>query len=313
MKYIAKKVAALIFTLLLISVVTFFAFSVLPGDAAVLKLGTDATPEKVAELQKEMGLDQPIVIQYGRWLKNAVQGDFGESYQYTGNSVRSLIGQRLGVTALLTLFSFVIIVGLSVPLGVFCGKHRGKWSEKIITFLTKVVMAIPPFFLGILLTFFFGLVLKVFTPGDFVLPSENFGKCLFYLIFPALAIALPKVAMVVQMLVSSIWQEQKKDYVRTAYSKGNSQNAVFYRHILKNAMIPIVTFLALIIADILAGSIVVEQVFSVSGLGRLLITAISNRDYPVVQGVLLLLTAIIVIMNSVVDIIYHKIDPRVRV
>lgn len=312
MKYIGKRVGALLLTLLLISVVTFFAFSILPGDASVSKLGSEATPEKIAELRAEMGLDKPLPVQYVTWLKNVLQGDFGESYQYEGSTVKELLAVRLSVTALLTLFAFILIGGISIPLGIFCGKHKGKWVEKVVSFLTRITMAIPPFFLGILLTFFFGLVLKIFTPGAFVFPTENLKECLYYLLFPAVSIALPKIAMIVKLLVSAISEEEKKDYVRTAYSKGNSKNAVFYRHILKNAMIPVITFFALTIADILAGSIVVEQVFSVPGLGRALVAAISNRDYPMVQAIMLILTGTVVVLNTVVDLLYHVLDPRMK-
>lgn len=312
MKYIVKRLGALVLTLLLISVVTFFAFSILPGDASVSKLGSEATPDKLAELRAEMGLDKPLPIQYVTWLKNALQGDFGESYQYEGSTVKELLSKRLVVTALLTLFAFVLIALISIPLGIFCGKHKGKIVAWIVEFLTRLTMAIPPFFLGILLTFFFGLILRVFTPGAFVFPTENLGACLWYLLFPAISIALPKIAMIVKLLVSTVAEEEKKDYVRTAYSKGNSKNTVFYRHILKNAMIPVITFFALAIADMLAGSIVVEQVFSVPGLGRALVSAISNRDYPMVQAIILVLTGIVVVLNTIVDLLYHILDPRMK-
>lgn len=309
MNYIAKRTGMLILTILLISIVTFFAFSVLPGDASVSKLGTEATPERIEQLRKEMGLNEPIPIRYVKWLRDACCLDFGQSFQYTGVSVRSLIGERLGVTALLAGLSFLMILLISYPLGIFCGKHK---SGNIMDFLIRIMMAVPPFFLGILITFLLGITLRLFTPGNFVFPTEDFFGCLWYLLFPALAIALPKSAMTIRFLSEAVRGESKKDYVRTAYSKGCSSNQVFYRHILKNAMIPVVTFLALVFVDIIAGSLIVEQVFSVAGIGRLLVTAIFNRDFPVVQGIVLLLTGITVIINTLVDLAYHLIDPRTR-
>ncbi len=312
-KYIIKKLSMLCITLLLISILTFFVFSVLPGDASVSKLGTDATPERIEALREEMGLNQPVIKRYVWWLADALHFNFGESYQYEGVAVQSLVGERLGITALLTILASVFIILISFPLGVFCGKHKGKWVEGMIHFMSRLTMAVPPFFLGVLLTFVFGILLHIFTPGAFVFPRENFFGCISYLIFPAISIALPKSAMTIGYLSAAIKRETNKDYVRTAYSKGCSENQVFYCHILKNAMIPVITFLALVLVDVIAGSLVVEQVFSVPGIGRLLVTAISNRDFPVVQAVLLLLTGIVVIVNCFVDIIYHWIDPRVEV
>ena len=173
-------------------------------------------------------------------------------------------------------------------------------------------MAIPSFFLGIILTYIFGLILKWFQPGLFISPSENLWGSIRYLIFPAAAIALPKIAMVVKFLRNSVLSEMPKDYVRTAYSKGSSKNRALSRHILKNALIPVITFMALVVAEILAGSIIVEQVFSVPGVGRLLISAISTRDYPVVQAVVTYVTAVVVIINFVVDMLYQLADPRVK-
>ena len=202
---------------------------------------------------------------------------------------------------------------ISVPLGILSARYSGKWVDVLTAQVSQVLMAVPAFFLGILLTYFFGLVLKLFKPGAFVQPSDDFRASVHYLFYAALAIALPKIAMVVRFLRNSVISELKKDYVRTAYSKGNDENRVLYKHVLKNALIPVVTFVAMVIAEILAGSIVVEQVFSVPGIGRLLVSSISNRDYPVVQALVLYITSVVVILNFVVDVLYELLDPRVRV
>lgn len=313
MPYIVKKVGTLIITLVLISLLTFTAFSVIPGDAATAKLGTEATPEQVEALREEMGLNDPLPVRYVRWLGKAVQGDFGESYQYDGITVASLLAQRLPVTLLLALLSFVLILGIAIPLGIFSAQHRGGFVDTLISQLTQLTMAIPSFFLGMLFTYIFGLVLHWFQPGAFVSPKEDLGQSIAYLIFPAIAVALPKIAMVVKFLRNSILKEIDQDYVRTAHSKGSSEKRILYVHVLRNALIPVVTFLALVIADILAGSIVAEQVFSIPGMGRLLITAISGRDYPVVQAAVTYITVIVVTVNFLVDVLYQWIDPRVKV
>jgi len=174
------------------------------------------------------------------------------------------------------------------------------------------VMAVPSFFLGILLTYAFGLVLHWFQPGQFVEPSESFFGAASYLVFPALAVALPKIAMVVKFLRNAVLSELSKDYVRTAKSRGNSSRRILYVHVLKNAMIPVITFTAMVVAEILAGSIIVEQVFSVPGVGRLLISSIFNRDYPVVQAIVMYITLVVVAVNFLVDFMYQLLDPRVR-
>lgn len=312
MKYLIKKLFTLIITLLLISFLSFTAFSIIPGDAALAKLGKDATEEQLTALREEMGLNDPLPERYLGWLRGAVHGDFGVSYRYEDTTVESLLADRLLVTVLLSGIALLILLVVSLPLGILCARFCGGWLDLLIHQLCQIVMAVPSFFLGILLTYVFGLLLHWFQPGDFVLPTENFSASVHYLFFPALAVALPKVAMVVKFLRNSLIAELNRDYVRTARSKGNTENRVLYRHVLKNAMIPVITFLAMVIAEILAGSIVVEQVFSVSGLGRLLITSISTRDYPVVQAIVLYITAVVVILNFFVDLLYQLLDPRVR-
>ncbi len=312
MKFFIKKLITLIITLLVISFLTFAAFSVIPGDAALSKLGKDATEEQLERAREEMGLNDPLFERYIRWAGDALHGDFGDSYRYEGTTVSDLLAQRLPVTVLLAAISLVIITVISIPLGILSARYAGKWIDSLTGYITQVLMAVPSFFLGMILTYVFGLVLHVFQPGNFISPLENFGKSVEYLIFPAIAVALPKIAMVVKFLRSSILTEMGREYVRTAYSRGNTDTAVLYGHVLKNAMIPVVTFFAMVIAEILAGSIVAEQVFSVPGIGRLLISSISNRDYPVVQAIVLYITSVVVLINFAVDMIYQILDPRVR-
>jgi ABC-type dipeptide/oligopeptide/nickel transport system permease component len=312
MKYMIKKIITLIITLLLVSVVTFVAFSVIPGDPVSAKLSIYGTEERAEALREELGLNKPLPERYISWLQGAIRGDFGESYQYSGIAVSDLIHQRLQVTAILAVMSFIIILVISIPMGIVSARKEGTWIDVFINLFTQITMAIPAFFLGMILTYFFGLTLKFFQPGKFTMPQENLGQCIRYLIFPALAIAIPKIAMVVKFLRNSVLSEVKKDYVRTAYSKGNRTKKVLYIHVFQNALIPVITFIAMVAAEILAGSIVVEQVFSVTGMGRLLVTAISNRDYPIVQAVVLYITVIVIVINFVVDILYQFVDPRVR-
>lgn len=312
MKYIIKKIGTLILTLFIISFLSFLAFQIIPGDAALSRLGTDATPEQVEALREEMGLNAPMLVRYGNWLKDFVSGDFGTSYSYN-MPVSEMLAGKLPITLVLTAISFLLILAISIPLGLFTGSREGSRLDRATMMANQVLMSIPGFFLGILITAVLGLGMKLFIPGAYVSYREDFGGFLYYLIFPAIAIALPKCAMGVKMLRSSVIGQLHMDYVRTAYSKGNSQHRVMYHHILKNAMIPVLTFWALTISDIVANSIIIEQVFTIPGLGSMLIQSISNRDYPVVQAIIVMVAGLVVVINFLVDLLYTKIDPRVTI
>lgn len=311
MKYILKKTGVLLVTVLVISLLAFLAFGVIPGDPTAKLLGTDYTPERAASLRAELGLDKNIFLRYGLWLWNFLRGDFGTSYSYF-LPVSEVLGGKVQVTAALSLMSWGIVILVSIPLGVFLARFAGGRVDRFFVGLNQVFMAVPPFFIGILFTYLFGLVLCWFTPGDFIPFSESFWGCLGYLFFPALAIAIPKTAMVTKLLRAGIIRQMEEDYVRTAYSRGNSRWAVIYRHVLRNAVLPVITFLAMTLADIVAGSIIVEQVFVLPGIGRLLVSSIANRDYPVVQAIVVLLAGLVVVVNYLSDILYQWIDPRIR-
>jgi len=311
MKYVVKKISMLLLTLLLVSFLAFLAFQIIPGDPAVKMLGTQATPEKLAVLREQMGLDRPMLFRYAVWLKDFVTGNMGTSYSYH-MTVGSMLSGKLPITLTLTFLAFIMIVMISIPFGIYTAKYKDRRISKVLNAVNQITMSIPPFFIGVLFTYFFGLILRWFIPGGYISYETSVIRFIGYLIFPAIAIALPKAAMTTKLLKDIILEETKLDYVRTAYSRGNRTNGVLYHHVLKNAMIPVVTFLGMTLADIVAGSIIIEQVFSIPGLGRLLITSISNRDYPVVQAIIVCIAFIVILINFVVDIVYRILDPRVR-
>lgn len=311
MQYFLKKTAALFITLLTAAFLTFLAFEVIPSDAAAAKLGIDATEEEIFALREEMGLNRPLLVRYGEFLLKAVTGDFGESIQYS-MPVAELLSERFGVTLGLALLSFVLIVGISVPLGIFAAQAKTKAEEGMVTFLTQIMMAVPPFFLGMLITLFFGIVFRWFTPGAYVSAKEDFFGFLSFMIFPAFAVAIPKIGMTVRFLQSSLKTQMQADYVRTAKSKGCDRGRVLRKHVLRNALVPVVTFLTMVMAEILAGSIVIEQVFNLSGVGRLLAVSISGRDYPVVRVIVLYTTAVVVLLNYGADLLCRYLDPRIK-
>ena len=295
MRYTAKKIATMLLTMVIVSFLTFVAFSLLSGDAATRLLGTEATPERLEALRIELGLNDPLLVRYGHWLWDALRGDLGTSYRY-GQSVSSLIAQRLGPTLTLT------------ALAVLSAKYAGGRLDRALTVINQVVMAVPPFFTGILFTYLFGLVLHLFIAGAF--PAGGVGHYIGYLFFPALAVALPRIAMTVKLLRTSILDEAQRDYVRTSMSRGRSRSGILYRHVLKNTLVPVLTFLAMTVADLLAGSVVIEQVFAVPGLGRLLLTSIEGRDEPVARAIVVLLAFAVILCNLLADLLARRIDPR---
>ena len=312
MKYALRKFAAMIITILCISFLVYFAFDIIPGDAALAALGIDAEPERFALLREEMGLNRPFLERYFDWLTSFFRGDFGTSYKYR-MPVADMIASKLPVTVIMALISFAIMALVSLPVGIYTAKHSGGRIDRAITVINQIMMSVPYFFMGILITYVFGLVLKLFTPGGFVSYDADFAGFVSYIIFPCIAIAIPKTAMSVKLIRSSCIGEAEKDYVRTAYSKGNDTNSVLYHHVLKNAMIPVITFWGMALADMLVGSIVIEQVFNIPGIGRILLTSISYRDYPVVEAVIVLIAFVVVAVNFGVDIIYGIIDPRINI
>ena len=311
MKYAAKRIAMLLVTMIIVSFLAFVAFSLISGSAAEVMLGTQATPEKVAALEKELGLDRPLLVRYGEWLLGFFTGNLGTSISYK-QPVQQLIAPKVLVTLCLSVLSFLLIVAVSIPLGVRSARRAGGRLDGVGTALNQLCMAVPPFFTGILLTWLFSTVLRWFTHGKFPALGNDFSGAVKYLLFAAISIAIPRVAMTVRMLRSTVLGEMQKDYVRTAISRGNDRGGVLRRHVLKNALVPVVTFLAQTMAEIVAGSIVVEQVFAIPGLGRLLVASISNRDYPVVQAIVVILAFWVVLAGTVADLINQRIDPRLR-
>lgn len=310
MKYILKKASMMVLTLIAVSILVFLAFNLIPGDPATRILGTEATESQLQLLRQEMGLNDPFYVRYLRWIWNFIRGDLGESYSY--GSVSALILDKIPITIWLAIMAFFLMFVISIPLGIFTARHEGGVIDKIVVALDQVIMAIPPFFSGIIITLVFGLTLQLFVPGGFVSYKIDFWGFIGYLVFPAIAIALPKITMCVKLLRGSVIEEISKDYTRTAYSRGNTTRGVLYRHVLKNAMIPVITFMGMALADMVSGSIVIEQVFNIPGIGRMLLSSINNRDYPVVEAIIMGIAILVMVVNLIVDIIYRLVDPRIE-
>lgn len=307
MKYVCKRILMLLVTMVIVSLLAFAAFELIHGSAAEIMLGTQATPERVAELEAELGLDRPFAVRYLEWLAGFFTGDLGISYSYS-QPVWELIAPKVGITLCLSLLSFALIAVVSIPLGLWASRGHSRVGDAVGTVLDQLCMAVPPFFTGILFTYLFGLVLHLFIAGAF--PAGGAGHYIGYLFFPALAVALPRIAMTVKLLRTSILDEAQRDYVRTSMSRGRSRSGILYRHVLKNTLVPVLTFLAMTVADLLAGSVVIEQVFAVPGLGRLLLTSIEGRDEPVARAIVVLLAFAVILCNLLADLLARRIDPR---
>ena len=312
MYFALKRTGAALITLFLVSVFSFLAFSVIRGDPASLILGTTATPEQVAALRAEMGLNRSIPTRYLEWLGNFLSGNLGNSMRFRGEAISALILERLPVSSFLALLSLFFILLFAVPISLLSVNRENGLADRAVTVCTAVGISVPNFFLGVLFIWIFGIGLRLFTAGMYVDYRTNFVGFIGYLLFPAMAIAIPNAAILTKFLRSSLFKEQRSDYIRTARSKGGGPFYVLHRHALRNALIPSTTVLGMIIADIFSGSIIIEQVFAIPGIGRLLITAITSRDYPLIQTLVVYISFIVILANTLVDIAIQVIDPRIR-
>lgn len=312
MKFYLKKLIALVLTLVLVSALAFAAFNLIPGDPAQLILGTQATPQALAELHEKLGLNQSLPVRYFSWLGGLMHGDMGVSIQYSV-PVSELIGSRLPVTGTLAGLALLMIFTLSVPLGVCSAWKRGTAAGRLLDSVTMLNLSVPGFLYGILFIWVFGLVLRLFSPGGYVSFQQSPSGFFRYLIFPALAVALPNIAVAAKFLRSSLIAEIGSDYVRTARSKGCSRRAILLRHMLRNASIPYLTLSGMMVAEIFSGSILVEQVFGIPGLGRLLIASILSRDFPLMESLVMYIAFLVVLANFAADLLLQAADPRIRV
>lgn len=311
-RFLINRLIDLVIVLFGVSIVVFLMIRLIPGDAVAIMLGanTEITPERMAELERRVGLDKPIVVQYFHWITAAFQGDLGTSL-WTGRPVLSEIGANAWPTVQLTFMSLCIGAGLSIPLGCFMAEARGKGAEVAVRIGAIAGLTIPSFWLGILAIFLVAKVAPGFSSLGYVPFNEDPLGNLQRMVLPATALALPMLAELSRLVRSAMLDALGQDYIRTAKAKGASRNIVIYKHALRNALIPFITSVGVSAGYLLGGTIVIEQVFAIPGLGRLVLGAISERNYPLVQATILVLTATFVIVNFFVDLLYAAIDPRV--
>ncbi len=307
-----KKLLSFLLTMLAAMVLVFVVLQVLPGDPALVMLGPDAQPDTLAALRTQLGLDQPVLHRFGIWVWEMAHGNLGISYAYRV-PVAGLVADRLAVTLPLALMAIAMTIVLSLVLGVYAAANNGKLRSQAIMAFTQLGIAVPNFWFGLLLILFFSIYLGWFPAGGFAGWSGGAGPALQSLLLPACALALVQAAILTRVTRAALLEVLHDDFIRTARSTGLSRRQVLWRHALQNAMVPVATVMGLQFASLVAGTIVIENVFALPGLGRLIFQAVEQRDLIVVRAMVVLLVGVVVAMNYLVDIAYLFIDPRLRV
>lgn len=314
--YLVKRIAQAIAVVILSSFLVFGIMHWLPGDPILMYMTSDVykqhTQAEIDAMRHEYGLDRPVVVQYVDWLGNAVTGDFGKSIT-KGTTVADDLKQALPVSIYYGVIAFIIAHLIGIPLGIVCAVRRGKWLDNVITALANLGMTVPVFWLGILLIYLFVYKLHWLPIGGYTSPFSDLGMSLKQLILPAFCLALVPLAGSTRQTRSAMLDIIHQDYIRTAWAKGLRERAVVTRHVIRNGILPVVTLSGMAIPMVIGGSVLVENVFNLPGMGQMATTALFSKDYAEVQGVVLVVAVVVVFMNLLVDISYGYLDPRVRV
>jgi peptide/nickel transport system permease protein len=310
--FIVRRLIMAVVVIFIVSLFSFFLVQLVPGgDPARVMLGLDASQDEVNALRTELWLDRPVMVQYFHWMGNALHGEFGKSLIYREN-VRGLIATRLPITFQLSATALIVAALLGITAGVVCAVKRGSALDQVISVLANTGISIPIFWLGILGIYFFGLLLGWLPIQGYTSPGEDLLMNIKQLIMPVICMAMTNLAITTRQTRSAMLEVTRQDYIRTAYSKGLAQRMVVIRHALKNALIPIVTLLGMTLPSLVAGSVLIETVFNIPGMGRLLVRAVFDKDFLIVQAGVLIIASLIAIVNLLVDISYGFLDPRIR-
>ena len=310
-RYILRRLVMLVPVLLVVGVVVFALVHLTPGDPAAVILGDRATPEDIARLREQLGLNDPLPVQFVRWFGNALRLDFGESI-FLGEPVSQALLDRVEPTALLTLYALIFQVLIGVPAGVLAAVRHNSVVDRAVSVVAISGSAIPTFFLGILLILIFAVRLRWLPSGGYVPLREDAAAHFRGMLMPAFALGFSAAGLLARMVRSSMLDVMREDYVRTAFAKGLPEQLVVVRHALRNALIPALTVIGISLGALLGGAVVTETVFTIPGMGRLVVQSIARRDYPVIQGAVIAIAMTYVLVNLAVDLLYVYADPRVR-
>lgn len=311
LKYLVRRLLMTVPTFLIVATVVFTLMRLVPGDPAAVMVGDLDDPTVLEAVREQLGLNEPLLMQFGIWIDNVLHGELGTSIM-TGEEVLPAMLDRLGVTAQIVLASIVLAILIAIPVGLFAAWRQNRKSDVIAMFLVILGLSVPSFWVGILLILFFGVELNWLPTIGYVSVTDNFAQGIRYLILPVTALLLGEMASLARMMRSSTIEVLRLEYIAHARAKGLPEHTVLWRHALPNAFAPVLTVLGLMLGHLLGGAVVIETVFTLPGLGRFLVDGIYARDYPVVQGTLLLVAAIYVVTNLIVDLLYPIFDPRVR-
>jgi peptide/nickel transport system permease protein len=313
--YIIRRLILAVIVLIIVSIIVFLAMRLLPGDPILLVLSQQEmatyTPEQVAYIKHEMGLDRPLVVQYFDWIGGVLRGDFGISILYRYD-VLDEVARALPKTLYLGILALIIGFVIGIPAGVICAVRRGTWWDTVVSILANIGITVPIFWLGIILMFFLTLKLGLLPSGGYTSPFTDFWKSTRQIIMPVICLAIIPISQTTRQTRSSMLEVLQQDYIRTAWSKGLRERLIISRHALKNALIPVVTLTGLGVGMIVGGQVLIETVFNIPGMGRLLVQAILALDYPVTQGISLIIATAIVLVNLFIDLSYGWLDPRIR-
>ena len=314
-RYLLLRLFQGLIVIIIVSIVVFLLMRLLPGDPVLLYLDRAAIvniePGTMERLRAEFGLDKPLVVQYLSWANGILHGDLGKSI-FQKVPISSIIQQRLPITAHLGIIALILSTVLGVTAGVICALRRGSWLDTIVTSLTNIGISAPIFWLGILLIYLFGVSLRWLPIYGYTSPFENFWLSTRQVIMPVICLSVVSISFITRQTRSSILEIVRNDYVRTAWAKGLDERTVIMKHVLKNGLIPIATLIGLQMSTIISGSVLVETVFNIPGVGRMMVNGLFSHDYPIVQGGVLLIASFVVVMNLLVDISYGWLDPRIR-
>ena len=309
--YVVRRFLATIPVLLIVALVVFGLIHFSPGDPAAILAGQEATKAEIDAIREGLGLNRPLPVQLGIYFKDLLTGDLGRSI-ISRHKVATLIRQRAVPTISLALLTEIVAIGLAVPLGVIAAWKANSWIDRAVMVFASFSFSIPVFWLGFLLIYLFGVKLDWFPVAGYVAPTDGFGAYLHRLVLPSIATGLIVMALIARMTRATVLEVLREDYIRTAWAKGMASKTVLMRHALRNAALPIVTVIGIGLAGLLGGLVVTEQVFAIPGLGRLLVNAILARDYPIIQGTILVISVVYVFVNLLVDISYAFFDPRIK-
>jgi peptide/nickel transport system permease protein len=311
LREIVRRLIATIPVMVVVAIAVFGLLHFTPGDPATIIAGDYATSEDIARIRAKLGLDKPFLTQLGIWFTQILRGDLGTSI-FSGLPVSTLIGQRVEATALLTLYAMAISVLLGVPLGVLAAWKRGSAVDRVVMIVAVSGFSMPVFWLGFILVYVFSLTAGWLPVQGYVSVTTDVGAAFRHLTLPAITLSVIYMALIARMTRASMLGVLAEDYIRTAFAKGLAPRRVLIRHALKNASLPVVTIIGLGFALLIGGAVVTESVFAIPGLGRLTVDAIVRRDYPVIQGVILLVSGVYVLINLAIDVLYVVLDPRIR-